>query len=83
MALRDRRADRAAASSSGRGLDVSRRSRTRPSTSSRDRPRDEAIQQAAQRVADALAARIKDHPEFWYHFYRYWDAQDDAYDGLA
>ena len=49
----------------------------------RDRPRDDAIQQAAQRVADALAARIKDHPEFWYHFYRYWDAQDDAYDGLA
>jgi KDO2-lipid IV(A) lauroyltransferase len=50
---------------------------------SRDRPRDEAIQSAAQQVADVLAARIGRHPEFWYHFYRYWDAQRDAYDGLA
>lgn len=48
-----------------------------------DRPRDEAIGQAAQNVADALAARIRQHPEFWYHFYRYWDAQRDAYAGLA
>jgi lauroyl/myristoyl acyltransferase len=47
-----------------------------------DRARDEAIQQAAQQVADALAERIRVHPEFWYHFYRYWDAQRDAYEGL-
>jgi lauroyl/myristoyl acyltransferase len=44
--------------------------------------RDEAIRQAAQKVADALAERIRRHPEFWYHFYRYWDAQRDAYEGL-
>jgi len=48
-----------------------------------DCPRDEAIQRAAQQIADALAARIREHPEFWYHFYRYWDAQQDAYPGLA
>lgn len=47
------------------------------------RPRDEAIQAAAQQVADALAERIRRRPELWYHFYRYWDAQRDAYDGLA
>jgi KDO2-lipid IV(A) lauroyltransferase len=46
-------------------------------------PRDRAIAGAAQQVADALAARIRIHPELWYHFYRYWDAQRDAYDGLA
>jgi KDO2-lipid IV(A) lauroyltransferase len=49
----------------------------------RDRPRDDAIQHAAQRVADVLAARIREHPEYWYQFYRYWDAQRDDYDGLA
>jgi KDO2-lipid IV(A) lauroyltransferase len=48
-----------------------------------DRPRDEAIQAAAQQVADALAERIRRRPELWYHFFRYWDAQRDAYDGLA
>jgi lauroyl/myristoyl acyltransferase len=48
-----------------------------------DRPRDEAIQAAAQQVADALATRIRQRPELWYHFYRYWDAQSDAYDGLT
>jgi KDO2-lipid IV(A) lauroyltransferase len=48
-----------------------------------DRPRDEAIQHAAQQVADVLAARIREHPEFWYHFYRYWDAQRDTYEGLV
>lgn len=48
-----------------------------------DRPRDEAIQDAAQQVADALAERIRRRPELWYHFYRYWDAQRDAYHGLA
>jgi KDO2-lipid IV(A) lauroyltransferase len=49
----------------------------------RDAPRDQAIEAAAQQIADALAARIRRHPELWYHFYRYWDAQRDAYDGLA
>jgi KDO2-lipid IV(A) lauroyltransferase len=48
-----------------------------------DRPRDEAIQQAAQQFADQLSARIRHHPEYWYHFYRYWDAQQDSYEGLA
>jgi phosphatidylinositol dimannoside acyltransferase len=46
-------------------------------------PRDEAVADAAQRIADALAARIRMRPELWYQFYRYWDAQHDAYDGLA
>ena len=41
----------------------------------RDRPRDEAIQAAVQNFADQLGARVRAHPEFWYHFYRYWDAQ--------
>jgi KDO2-lipid IV(A) lauroyltransferase len=48
-----------------------------------DRPRDEAIGRAAQDVADALAERVRKRPDLWYHFYRYWDAQRDAYDGLA
>jgi lauroyl/myristoyl acyltransferase len=47
------------------------------------RPRDEAIQSAAQQFGDALAERIKERPEFWYQFYRYWDAQADEYSGLA
>lgn len=47
-----------------------------------DIPRDEAIKVAAQAVADALAAQVREHPEFWYHFYRYWDAQRDDYGGL-
>jgi KDO2-lipid IV(A) lauroyltransferase len=46
-------------------------------------PRDAAIQQAAQQVADQLTDRIRQHPECWYHFYRYWDAQDDSYGGLV
>jgi KDO2-lipid IV(A) lauroyltransferase len=50
---------------------------------SRDVPRDQAVARAAQLVADTLEARIREHPEFWYHFYSYWDAQRDAYDGLA
>jgi len=48
-----------------------------------DIPRDEAIKLAAQAVADALAAQVREHPEFWYHFYRYWDAQRDDYGGLG
>ena len=49
----------------------------------REGSRDDAIQRAAQQVADALAARVRAHPEFWYQFYRYWDAQRDAYEGLV
>jgi lauroyl/myristoyl acyltransferase len=47
-----------------------------PIVVNRDRPRDEAVQAAAQDFADQLGARVRAHPEFWYHFYRYWDAQD-------
>lgn len=48
-----------------------------------DIPRDEALARAAQDVAAAIEARVRAHPEYWYHFYRYWDAQRDEYDGLA
>ena len=48
-----------------------------------DAPRDEAIQRAAQQFADQLEIRIRRHPHYWYHFYRYWDAQHDSYDRLA
>ncbi len=37
--------------------------------------RDAAIQAAAQRFATHLESRVRAHPEFWYQFYRYWDAQ--------
>lgn len=40
--------------------------------------RDAAIQRATQRFATSLEARVRAHPEFWYHFYRYWDAQTDG-----
>ena len=46
-----------------------------PIAVNRSKPRDEAIQEAAQAFADQLGARVRTHPEFWYHFYRYWDAQ--------
>lgn len=45
--------------------------------------RDEAIQRATQLFADQLEERIRRQPQYWYHFYRYWDAQRDAYDQLA
>ncbi len=45
-------------------------------------PRDVAIQCAAQEIADQLAEQVRSHPECWYHFYRYWDAQHDDYTGL-
>jgi len=48
-----------------------------------DVPRDEALARGAQEVANAIEARVREHPEYWYHFYRYWDAQRDDYDGLA
>jgi lauroyl/myristoyl acyltransferase len=49
----------------------------------RDRPRDEAIQAAAQEFANQLGARVREHPEYWYHFYRYWDAQADTSDEMV
>jgi lauroyl/myristoyl acyltransferase len=39
-------------------------------------PRDEAIRSATQQIANAVEARIRAHPEFWYQFYRYWAAQE-------
>ncbi len=47
-----------------------------------DLPRDDAIQRATQQFADQLAERLRLHPDHWYHFYRYWDAQRDSYKGL-
>jgi lauroyl/myristoyl acyltransferase len=47
-----------------------------------DVPRDEAIAAAAQKVAEAVEQRIRERPELWYTFYRYWDAQRDTYEGL-
>ncbi len=46
-------------------------------------PRDEALARAAQEFATQLEARVREHPEYWYHFYRYWDAQHDNYDRLT
>jgi lauroyl/myristoyl acyltransferase len=48
----------------------------------RQLPRNEAVQQATQRIATAIEERVRANPHSWYHFYRYWDAQDDRYDGL-
>jgi lauroyl/myristoyl acyltransferase len=44
--------------------------------------RQEAVQKATQQVATAIEERVRANPHSWYHFYRYWDAQDDRYDGL-
>ena len=46
-------------------------------------PRDEATRLAAQQFADQLTLRVREHPEYWYQFYRYWDAQSDLYEGLG
>jgi lauroyl/myristoyl acyltransferase len=54
----------------------------RPVVVQKDVPRDVAIQGAAQEIADQLAEQVRSHPECWYHFYRYWDAQHDEYVGL-
>jgi lauroyl/myristoyl acyltransferase len=45
----------------------------------RTKPRDEAIQRAAQDFADQLGAHVRTRPECWYHFYRYWDAPAGEY----
>jgi KDO2-lipid IV(A) lauroyltransferase len=42
---------------------------------SREIPREQAIGAAAQAFADQLDARIRAHPQHWYHFYPYWKAQ--------
>ncbi len=47
-----------------------------------DLPRDSAIEAAAQEIANQLAEQVAAHPECWYHFYRYWDAQRDKYGSL-
>ena len=39
----------------------------------RKKPRDEAIQAAAQDFANQLGTRVRQRPECWYQFYRYWD----------
>jgi KDO2-lipid IV(A) lauroyltransferase len=44
-------------------------------------PRDAAIQRAAQRSADQLGARVRQHPEYWYQFYSYWHAQTEPVPG--
>jgi lauroyl/myristoyl acyltransferase len=54
----------------------------RPVVVQDDVARDVAIQHAAQDIADQLAEQVRAHPECWYHFYRYWDAQRDDYAGL-
>jgi lauroyl/myristoyl acyltransferase len=38
-------------------------------------PREQAVEHATQQVAEQLETRIRLHPEYWYQFYRYWDAQ--------
>jgi lauroyl/myristoyl acyltransferase len=55
----------------------------RPIVVATDIPRDEAILRAAQEIASVIEDHVRRHPEYWYHFYRYWDAQRDEYDGLA
>jgi lauroyl/myristoyl acyltransferase len=47
-----------------------------------DLPRDAAIQVAAQEIANQIEEQVRAHPECWYQFYRYWDAQRDEYVGL-
>lgn len=49
----------------------------------RDVPRDHAIQEAAQQLATDVEERIRQRPECWYQFYRYWDAQRDDFTGLG
>ncbi len=46
-------------------------------------PRDQAMQAAAQQFAAELERRVRSNPQYWYHFYRYWDAQRDEYEQLA
>jgi len=49
-----------------------------PIAVSRERPREESIDAAAQDFADQLSARVRACPHYWYQFYRYWDAQHES-----
>ena len=42
----------------------------------RQLPREQAVQEATQRVADTIEAQVRANPESWYHFYRYWEAPE-------
>lgn len=42
----------------------------------RQLPREQAVQEATQRVADAIEAQVRANPESWYHFYRYWEERE-------
>lgn len=44
----------------------------------RSLPRDQAVQQATQQVADAIAERVRLNPYAWYHFYSYWGGPEDG-----
>lgn len=54
-----------------------------PIVVSTDLARDDAIQRAAQQFADQLSARVRMHPEYWYHFYRYWETHPERSDRPA
>jgi KDO2-lipid IV(A) lauroyltransferase len=58
-------------------------SNSEPIYVTREVGRDNAIQWATQKFANQLEARIRRQPHYWYHFYRYWDAQYDEYAQLA
>jgi lauroyl/myristoyl acyltransferase len=45
---------------------------------SREGHRDTEVARAAQAFATQLEALIREMPQCWYQFYRYWDAQDRA-----
>lgn len=44
----------------------------------RDGDRETLVQNATQRVAEAIEARVRARPELWYQFYRYWDVAGDG-----
>lgn len=54
-----------------------------PISVSRELPREQALQQAAQQFAVQLDAQIRANPQYWYHFYSYWKAQENSYDELT
>ena len=54
-----------------------------PIVVSKDLERDAAVQSAAQQFADQLSARVRTRPEYWYHFYRYWETDSERVDRPA
>jgi KDO2-lipid IV(A) lauroyltransferase len=48
----------------------------------RSLPRNAAVEQATQQIAAVLETRVRENPHAWYQFYRYWDAQENGYEGL-